>query len=253
MAEDRVERLLIELAPDIAYPRTPDLRAAVRRRIEGRSRPWLAVVLVAAAVAAAIATEAAIAGYLELKGATIQHAPRLPSPSASVSPLPPGDAGTRLKLGSAYQSVREARQAAGFDVLEPEALGRPDGVHYTPAPGVVTLVYGPRPGLPATADPEVGALVMEARASVDQMSFGKLAGPGTRVEPLTVNGGQGFWISGAPHGFFFYRSGAGQPDEFRLAGDVLIWNQGALVIRIESSLPKDRVLEIARTMSPPPV
>jgi hypothetical protein len=87
---------------------------------------------------------------------------------------------------------------------------------------------------------------MEARATVDSQSFGKLVSPGTNVQPVTVNGGQGFWITGAPHGFFFYLgSGA---DQFRLTGDVLIWNQGGLVMRVESGLDERGALTIAGTM-----
>jgi hypothetical protein len=90
---------------------------------------------------------------------------------------------------------------------------------------------------------------MEANSSVSQSSFGKLIGPGGNLQPVTVNGGSGFWISGAPHGFFFYtRSTSGQADQFRLAGDVLIWNQGALVVRIESALDESKALKVAGTM-----
>src|SRR5262249_61334016 len=95
-------------------------------------------------------------------------------------------------------------RAARSRAPAPAPLAQPDEVYYGHSPDVLTRASPPREDLPATSDPEVGALVMVARASVDRRSFGKLVGPGARLEPVTVNGGSGFWISGAPHGFFFF-------------------------------------------------
>jgi hypothetical protein len=110
----------------------------------------------------------------------------------------------------------------------------------------VTLLYHPRPGLPPTEDAEVGALVMEAPASLPQPPFVKVVDSRTEVRPVTVNGGPGFWISGSGHAHFFY--GSGLDDHFRLAGNVLIWNQGQLAVRIESSLPEAQVIAAAHSV-----
>jgi len=250
MAElDRLERRLAELAGEVEWPPAPDLRPAVRAGIARARRRHVRLLLVAAVLAAALVAGAAAAASIGLRGATIQRVPRVASPS----PGPPGALGTRLDLGDRYGALADAEAAAGFRALVPSSLGQPDEVYYRRSPGVLTLVYHPRPDLPATADPEVGALVMEAADSVDGQSFGKLAGPGTSVRPVTVNGGRGFWISGAEHGFFIYRGGGGQGDQFRLAGDVLIWNQAGLVVRIESGLDEPRALALAGTVRRPPV
>jgi hypothetical protein len=243
MAElERLERRLVELGGSVDWPPAPDLRAGVRAGLaRRRRRRRTAVLLLAAALGIALLTGAASIAYLELRGATVQQVPRLPSPS----PRPPGPLGTSLELGQRYGTVAEAERAAGFAAVVPAALGQPDEVYVRSGPDVITLVYRPRPDLPATAEPGVGALVMEARATVDSQSFGKLLSPDTHVQPVTVNGGQGFWITGAPHGFFFYL-GVGS-DQFRLTGDVLIWNQGGLVIRIESGLDERGAMTIAGT------
>src|SRR5207247_2529474 len=83
----------------------------------------------------------------------------------------------------------------------------------------------------------VAVLVMEARGQVSRPSFGKLQGPGTKVEEVSVGADPGYWVSGAPHGFFFYELGAGRTagDTLRLSGDALIWNRGRVVLRIESA------------------
>src|SRR5919201_377795 len=151
-----------------------------------------------------------------------------------------------LDLGTRYDSVDGAAAAAGFRPLVPASLGPPDEVYYSAHGRIVTLLYRPRAGLPATEDPEVGALVMEAPDQLPQPPFVKLVGPQGSVRPLTVNGGPGYWISGAPHAYFVYRGG--EDDHFRLAGDVLIWNQGGSVIRIESSLPETEVAAAARSV-----
>jgi hypothetical protein len=246
MAERPIEARLLDLATAIDWPPAPDVRDAVREGI-ARSRRRRRLFLLAAAVAAlALLGGAAAAASLELRGAIVQQVPALPSPSAGAS----GGAGTGLDLGSRYATLAAAERAAGFRALVPAALGQPDEAWYRPAPGVLTLLYHPRPGLPATEATGVGALVMEARATVGQTSFVKLAPPRSAVQPVTVNGGQGFWISGAPHAFFFYGPpGADRYDSLRLAGDVLIWNQGGLVVRIESALDEHSALGIAGTVA----
>jgi hypothetical protein len=245
MAEpDRgVERRLADLAGSIEWPPTPDLRAGVRTGIARARRRRLRRLLIAATLAIALAGGSATAAYLELRGATIQQVPGLPSPS----PTGTGPLGARLDLGQRYASLAAAEAAAGFHARVPAALGQPDEAWFRESPGVITLVYRPRPGLPASSDPRVGALVMEARASVSAPSFGKLTTADTHVQPVTVNGGQGFWITGAPHGFFFYGV-TGETDTFRLAGDVLIWNQADLVVRIESGLDEQGSLRVAGTV-----
>jgi hypothetical protein len=246
MADERqLESMLGELSTELEWPPTPDLRDAVERRINRRPRPGLPILLLAAALATALVAAAAAEAYLGLRGASISRAPSLPSPAATATPSPAGVAG-RLQLGDRYDSVDQAAAAAGFRALVPAALGPPDAVYYNPSGHVVTLLYRPRAGLPATEDPEVGALVMEARAALATPPFVKVVGPGTAVRPVNVNGGAGYWVTGAQHAYFFYRSGG--DDHFRLAGNVLIWNQGTLAIRIESSLSEADVTAAARSV-----
>ncbi|TMC08270.1 MAG: hypothetical protein E6J41_13990 [Chloroflexi bacterium] len=243
MAERDVEARLAELGEGVDWPPAPDVRTAVRAGIARRRRRRLLLLVAAALAALALLGGAAAAASLELRGAVVQQVPSLPR-----------EAGGSLDLGVRQPSLAAGERAAGFRALVPAALGQPDEVWYRQAPGVLTLLYHPRPGLPASGRTGVGALVMEASATVGQTSFVKLAPAGSSVQPVTVGGGQGFWISGAPHAFFFYGDPAGgRTDSFRLAGDVLIWNQGGLVVRIESALDERGALRIAGTMAPGPV
>jgi hypothetical protein len=247
MAERPVEARLVDLAGAVDWPPVPDVRPAVRARIaRGRSRRRLLLLLAAALAAIALLGGAAAAASIELRGAIIQQVPALPSPSAGAS----GGTGAGLDLGDRYPTLAAAERAAGFRALVPATLGQPDETWFRPSPGVLTLLYHPRPGLPGTGETGVGALVMEARATVGQTSFVKLAPPRSAVQPVTVNGGRGFWVSGAPHAFFFYGGpGDDRFDSFRLAGDVLIWNQGGLVVRIESGLDEPGALRLAGTVA----
>jgi hypothetical protein len=204
------------------------------------------VLLVAAAIALALGTQVVVAHYIQLRGATVQSVPALPSPS----PVRAADVGQRYSLGDRFDSIEGAAKAAGFTPLVPAALGRPDQVFYRRDAGVVTLVYGPRTGLPASVDPQVGALVMEARGQVSRPSFGKLVQPGVTLQDVTVGGDPGYWISGAPHGFFFYPTGSGGTsiDTLRLSGEALIWNRGGLVLRLESGLGKEQSIALAQSL-----
>jgi hypothetical protein len=246
MAERPVESRLADLAGAVAWPSAPDPRAGVRTAIARRRRQRRLLLLAAAIAAIALLGGAAAAVSLEVRGAIVQQVPSLPSPPAGTS----GGAGAPLDLGARYPTLAAAERAAGFRALVPAALGQPDEAWYRASPGVLTLVYRPRPGLPASGEAGVGALVMEAQATVGRNSFIKLAPSGSSVQPVTVNSGQGFWISGAPHAFFFYgQPGSDRSDSFRLAGDVLIWNQGGLVIRIESGLDEPGALRVAGTVA----
>jgi len=70
----------------------------------------------------------------------------------------------------------------------------------------------------------------------------KLAGGSTGVEWIPIEPGiQGLWIAGARHIFF----GPELPP--RLAGNVLLWESGAITFRLEGrTLTKKRALELAR-------
>ncbi len=233
MAElERLESRLVALGAEIEFPSEPDLRRSVRSRLEP-ARPWLRWALAAAAVvllAASVLTysapaRVAVAGWLGLRGVTVQRVHRLPTPTASP------DAGPLC-------SQQQAAAELGRPVLQPSLLGPPAGVHCLQAGRgtAAALTY---------TNPEL--LIVEANGLVDGNSFGKMVGPGTTLAPVTVNGQNGFWITGAPHGFFFYRDGG--TDNFRLSGDVLIWNRpDGLVIRIEGAPSEQRALQIAASL-----
>lgn len=167
--DEHLERALRTLGTELAYPPTPDLAAAVGRRlaagrdVPGQS-PWawfsrpvprrlalaLALLLAIAAATLAVSPRAreAVAGRLGIPGITIVYVspsptvpptatasaapaatPALPTPTP-IPPATPASAGERLGLGQ-RATLDEARARVPFPVLVPTlpALGAPDEVY----------------------------------------------------------------------------------------------------------------------------
>jgi hypothetical protein len=243
-----------------------DLRPRIRARLgprRGQSywatlwSPRLAVVPALATVIllvlATLVFQPAGARALDgLRGLVIFRTAETPSPtvrpSAPATPTPTGGgalAGTRV-----VASVADASREVGFTVVVPAALGAPDEVRVsvTPQAAQAFLVYLPRPDLPASAQTGIGSLVTEVKGSFDFALLGKLVGPGTKVERLTLNGTPAVWIEGL-HQFFYQSPGGTFVNEtVRLSGNVLVWNKGDLLVRIEADVPRDRVVQIATSM-----
>jgi len=265
LSEPELESALADLGRHLAYPATPDLARTAARRLRTQPAPrrwtwaplfWprreLAVALAAVAlvVGAALAfppTRHAIAERLGLRGVEIKTTQ---SPLPSLTPAPDR---TRLQLGR-LSTLAEAQSRVRYQVLQPTLgdLGSPDEVYVTepPAGGQVALVYLARPGYPQNAQTGVSVLFTQFRGTVGRDAFVKSLGPGTRLDAVTVNGGAGFWIEGAPHLVYFYRDANGQSAlaEARLAGNVLLWQQGDLTLRLEGLASKDQAIKIAQSV-----
>jgi hypothetical protein len=254
-----LEQQLSRLGAELAWPHTPNIAPAVRLRIgtQRRQAPaarWAmaaaaAIVLVLAALAAYPPSRDAIASWINLH-TVFRTVPHLATPS----PLPPGPLGKRLGLGDS-STLTQARAAVKWQLLLPASLGQPDEVYLQPpsdAPsgGEVTLVYAARQGMPAAGVTGVGVLITEARGAINSDYFGKMIGPGTTIEPVTVAGGSGYWIAGAPHVFAFVdSSGNVRYETMRLATNTLLLDVGGTVVRIEGNLTKAQALEIAASLA----
>ena len=256
MAE--LEEQLAALAARIEWPPTPRLSATSAPKIQPARRAWaqprwaLAAVAVLAIVATLLAytpTRTAIADWVNLH-TNLRHTTALPTPS----PLPSGTLGSNLGLGK-RTTLEAAQSAVGWQVLVPAQLDPPDAVYLLmppggPSQGEVTLVYGPRPGIATANETGVGVLVTEARGSVNEQFFEKTAGPDTTVETVSVDGHDGWWISGKPHMFVFVDSN-NEPrfETLRLATNTLVTDDGGTIVRIEGHMTKEQALQIAGTLA----
>ena len=238
-----LELALLALGRELDWPSEPNLEPAVRRRLVAaparrrlparRTLAFAAAVLAVAvgAVMAVPQTRAAVLDLFGLRGVSIERVETLP-------PVP--KAAPRLLLGERI-SLDEARERVDFDVVVPDALGEPDEVWWQGSPpgGMVSFVYG--------SSTEPRALVTEFRGTVREVVF-KKAAAGTRIEPVEVDGQPGYWLSGEPHVFsYFDRRGEFRQELVRLAGNTLLWERGALTMRLEASISKAEALAIARS------
>jgi hypothetical protein len=159
------------------------------------------------------------------------------------------------QLGSvplgARVSLARARRSLQLRLNPPTALGAPDAVYERLLEsGVdITLLYEPR-----TVGARIGArervLVSVVRGTLAKQFIGKTVGQATDVEQFAIDDGEALLLTGKPHLVIFFRrrDGIGSV-ETRLAGTTLLWQRKAMLIRIEGSLPKARLVEIARSLT----
>jgi hypothetical protein len=226
-----LEQRLTALGRVVEWPQTPELALRVAPRLEPRGRRRavprralvfaLAVLLLAVAVAFAVpSARTAILRFFGLHGVTIERVDRLPP--AEERPL-------GVNLGRVVPAD-EVEHAVGFRPLLPPVAHRP--TFYVSGGFVSVLLATPKPVL----------LTQFAASAGGPGLLKKLAGAGTFVTGVTVNGGFGLWIRGKAHVFI---SPQAPP---RLAGNVLLWEQGPLTFRLEGHLTLAEALKIARSI-----
>ena len=246
-----LETELRELGRVLVLPPAPDVRAAVRARVAGAPPPRRGtsrrarLAIVVAAVLATLATfaatpagQAAATHLLRLMGIEFRQTP---------APIPHGSG---LMPGETPVSLEAARRRASFPLVIPDALGRPDAVTVSDGGRVVSLIYWPGPGRPAAAvapgaGGEVALRLDEFDGSVDPV-FGKFLA-GSDVEPVSVAGHRGAWVNGPHEVVYIGRDGQFRTQSARLSARTLIWQTGAVTLRLEGNLSREQALAIART------
>ena len=241
-----LERALVGLGGELAFPETPDLSERVLGRLAlepsepRRRRRALVLVLavLAVAVAAAMAVpqaRTAILEFFRLRGATVERVETLPR-------VPPATE-TTLDLGRPLPGTRA-------DVLIPAALGPPDAAYADDEDygRRLTLVYEPGPGVPESPYTGVGILVSEFLGEGATRYVEKLAEAGTRIERLQVGAYPALWLEGGPHIVFFEKEGRVFEDEGRLAGNTLLVERDEMLVRIEGEISRERAVEIAESL-----
>jgi hypothetical protein len=171
-----------------------------------------------------------------------------PPPSESPSPSIPGPPGSDLDLGF-RTTPSEAPSLTGFGVLLPAdpSVGPPDTMWY--GEGRLTLVWKSRPDLPQTEAAGVGLLVTELQGRLNEEFLGKMIPTGTTLTPVTIDGVNGWWISGAVHELLYLDDrGEMVSDSRRSVGDTLIWTHGDLTFRLETALGRDAAIRIAQSI-----
>jgi hypothetical protein len=225
-----IEQELKALAAFTALPAERDLAPAVRARLAPRSRRRRAAVLVLAALAAALAVafavppaRSAILRFFHLQGVRIELVDELPEVRTSA----PLDLGAPISLAIAQRTT-------GFRPLTSRLLGSPDRAMWDGTQ--LWLVYG-----------HTRLLVSQFRAHGLSDVIRKAIEPRTRIDPVIVNGRQGYFLSGTSHFLYLAPTGIVREERVRLARDVLLWEQGPLTLRLEGDLTLAQALRIARS------
>jgi hypothetical protein len=230
--------------------RLPALRLPVLRPPAVLRPAWQAAVAAVVAVALVLSglfaasptVREAVERWLGLRGVKVVQTPRPPS-------LPPTQTlGGDLDLGRSV-GLAEAQRHLGATLLFPAGLGQPDAMFIrdlSVGGSEVFLVYRERPGIPRAGTTGVALLVSEFTGSVYRPGLQKYSF-GAKIERLTVNGGRGLWIEGGHGVAYLDARGEVVQDQFRLAGNVLLWERGRLTLRIESALSKADALALAGT------
>ena len=226
-----LELRLSTLSEEIAWPETPPLEVAVagQRQRTSRTRPLaLGVAFLLIALAGVLVfSPGARSSFLEIfgiEGATVERVESLPEVEAQ-----------RLDYGESV-SREEAVRRVGFELVD---LGEPDGIHVRGL--AASLVYG------RVTKPRL--VLTQVRGRVWAGFVKKVGSSGTRIDQLTVDGEPGLFISGDQHFVMYLDEGGGVRDERTyLAGTVLLWNSGPLLLRLEGDLTREEALELAESI-----
>jgi hypothetical protein len=271
LSDEELAAGLSEVGRTIAWPATPNMSGGVVARLARRAPRWPAFgrpaigrplrrALVLALIALLVVVGIAGALGLGLPGIRILFGPAStptpsatapPSASASTSPSPSPVGGATLGLGHRV-TLAVAQAAVDFAILQPRLpdLPPPDEVWLDGSgqDGVVSIVWLANGG-PAAPGTNVRMLLTEFRGSVEPGLFTKVLEPGTIIEAVQLGGGPGYWITGTPHQIVIQLpNGDVRPDTVRLAGNVLLWTQAPLTLRLETISGKDEAIQFASSV-----
>lgn len=219
-----------ERQPSLARPR---LSLPSRRRT-------IVVVIVALVLLAGAAVAAKL--VIDLGALTLESVPGLPT---AVPSVPAGSA----DFGKAV-TLDEAAAIAGFRPLVPQALGAPDRVWIDEAVTAfetsdkttrVVMAWLPDARLPRIPGTLWGAVAMEFDGSVDLAAKVVYAATGT-IRHAIVGGADAYWVSG-PHELRLL--GPSGLKRYLVTGNVLLWNEAGIVVRLETALGKRAAIAIA--------
>jgi hypothetical protein len=230
-----LELRLTALRDEVAWPDTPafELSFETRRARRLPVRPLvLGFAILLAVLAGVLAfSPGARSAFLEifhLRGATVERVERLPEVEVQTV-----DFGEKV-------SRDEAERRVGFELVD---VGKPDSVFVREGRGgrMASLVYG------SVEKPRL--VLSELRGTVWDGFIKKVGSTRTRIEQVTVDGERGLFISGEDHFVMFLGSDSQITDEPTfLAGTVLLWNRGDLLLRLEGDMTRGEAQELARSV-----
>ncbi len=249
---DALERALRDLATAVDAGPVPDIAPAVLTRLREqpaavRHRPWLRIAIATLVLALIAATvppvRSAVASFIgDIPGVLFNTSQQHPPPVPAVPRRTDGSLGGALGLTNPA-TLQAARSAVSIPVLVPESLGAPNAV-YLRGNRAVTMLWRARAGLPPLPGTHVGAMIdvidPAAAAMFEKLLFA------IPSQTLVIDGHEARWIA-APHPLLVLDA-HGMPMQQRQASRTLVLYTGRVTVRIESSLPRDDVVRLARSL-----
>lgn len=231
-----LEDALFDLAEHLDHPAGDDLERVVLQRIAEPARADLyprprvrtllavaaAVVVIAGALVAIAPARHAIADWLGIGAVEVRRVDH-PLPNGSGTDTVPGALGSSIPVDDRLE-LATAQRRVQFTIGIPRdpTSGTRTGISVDPrVPGGLVVLTYPRFTLVEIASQ--GATPVE----------GKLVAPGIEVDPVTVGGDPGLWVSGAHQISYLDRSGHLQTDTVRRSGPVLLWTRAGVTYRVE--------------------
>jgi hypothetical protein len=241
-----LELALADLGRHVVTP-TADLSGVVAERLResprevvALSRPdrvrWVAVAAVLAVTAVMSVLPSprrAIADLFGVDGISIEVREKLPSLDPQANELNLGDL-----VGAA-----EIASLVDFELAYPSRLGPPDEIYLRD--DLVTFSYRPSDHLPRTAIEGVGALFSQFRGSFEP----NVQKQTPEVRPVVVDGSEGYFIPVEHVVYLVDAEGRPRTDTQRLAGKVLLWQEGGITYRLEAQLGLEALLSLAEDLA----
>lgn len=248
LPEDSLVLALRAAGRELAYPPTPELGGRVTWRLEASAAarrrppfPRLALwsrrrVLVAAALGLLAVLALAFGARLVLGAAEVRVQP---------GATPSGPALGPSRLGEPVP-VEEVSAAVGFEVALPTGP-TPDEAYVVSTDGLddaALLAWDAGTVGPPLAGTPWSLVLMEL--TNDREVVVKTVNRYEDLRTVHVGGRRAFWID-APHALTVIT--AEGPETFSVGGNVLIWTEGDVTFRLETSLPLRDAVALAETVS----
>jgi hypothetical protein len=266
LQQELFEKQLVSIAKGLDYPRTPNVAGPVMRHLRSSvtprfvSRRWAwsltAILILFASLMLIPPARAAILEFIQIGIVRIFRAeptPILPpqqevpstigsvttTPTATAAPLIP-----ILEQLAGEKSLKGAQQLVDYPILlpaYPPDLGPPDRVFVQNADGNMTILVWIDPERPTEVLMSLH-LIPPGSWAVDKMNP-------ARVQDTNVSGNRAIWAVGP----YPVRFSNGNMDFVRLInGHVLIWTDGEVTYRLETSVTLEEAIKVAESLEPIP-
>jgi len=259
----RWEDQLRETARAFAYPPTPDLAPALRRRLAASGRPvparrlprWGWVVLILLLLSGLLAVpqvRARLQEWLRIGSVQIsvitatppaatQGVPAAAAPQIQTPPTATPARPLALLSAGAETTLEAARQSLPFTIPLPAGPpGPPDHV-FLPEPtghAVVLVWLDPR----QTDQISLSLHILDSEVWAQKMLHGL-------PDSITVNGAAGVWIVDEHEIYLFDpRTGTRYTTPSLVTGNTLLWAADGLTYRLETGLGRDKAVRLAESL-----